>query len=74
MDQLLCDFSVLRDLRKRSGMSIETLAEKSSVSSSIISKLERNCTTPEMETLYKLAKVFHLTLSPVFSTREGVPL
>jgi transcriptional regulator with XRE-family HTH domain len=70
MDRLLCDFSVLRDLRKRSGMSIEVLAEKSNVSPSIISKLERNCTTPEMDTLYKLAKIFHLTLSDLVSLAE----
>lgn len=71
MNRYVCDFSVLRDLRKRSGMSIGVLAEKSKVSASVISKLERNCTAAEMETLYRIAKVFNLTLSDLISLAEN---
>lgn len=70
MNKDICDFSILRELRKRSGISIELLAQKSQVSASVISKLERNCSSAEMETLYKIAKVFNLTLSDLVSLAE----
>ena len=68
---MICDFSILRELRKQHGMNIADLAEKSGVSSSVISKLERNQTIAEMETLYRLAKVFGLTLSDIISLAEN---
>ncbi|RKX92599.1 MAG: hypothetical protein DRZ90_13690, partial [Spirochaetes bacterium] len=36
------DFSILRNLRKRSGFTIADVSEKSGVSQAVISKLERN--------------------------------
>ena len=68
---MICNFSILRELRKQHGMNIADLAEKSGVSSSVISKLERNQTIAEMETLYRLAKVFGLTLSDLISLAEN---
>jgi transcriptional regulator with XRE-family HTH domain len=44
----ICDFSILRELRKRESMSIADLAGRSGISASVISKLERNRTTAEM--------------------------
>ncbi|MBR7128479.1 MAG: helix-turn-helix transcriptional regulator, partial [Lentisphaeria bacterium] len=68
---MICNFSILRELRKQHGMNIADLAEKSGVSASVISKLERNQSVAEMETLYRLAKVFGLTLSDLISLAEN---
>ena len=53
--ELICDFGILRELRKRENMSIAELSEQSGVSASVISKLERNQNTAEMDTLYRIA-------------------
>jgi len=41
------DFSILRDLRKRSGLNIADVSARSGVSAAVISKLERN---PKLDT------------------------
>ena len=71
MSELICDFAVLRDLRKREKMSIAELSRQSGVSQSVISKLERNQTTAEMETLFRIARVFGLTLADLISLAEN---
>lgn len=67
----ICDFSILRELRKRESMSIADLAGRSGISASVISKLERNRTAAEMDTLYRIARVFGLTLSDLISLAEN---
>lgn len=67
----ICDFSILRELRKANNLSIAELAQKSEVSTSVISKLERNCCRAEMETLFKIAKSFGLTLGDLISLAEN---
>lgn len=67
----ICDFTVLRDLRKREGLSIADLAMQSGVSVSVISKLERNRSTAEIDTLFRIARVFGLTLSDLISLAEN---
>ena len=69
--ELICDFGILRELRKRENMSIAELSEQSGVSASVISKLERNQNTAEMDTLYRIARVFGLTLSDLISLAEN---
>ena len=69
--ELICDFGILRELRKRENMSIAELSEQSGVSPSVISKLERNQNTAEMDTLYRIARVFGLTLSDLISLAEN---
>ena len=64
------DFSILRTLRKQHDWSIAELAERAEVAASVISKLERNRTKAELETLYRLAQVFSLTLSDLLSLAE----
>ncbi len=64
------DFSILRELRKRDAMSIAELSEKCGVSTSVISKLERNQCVAELETIYRLARVFGLTASDLVSLAE----
>ena len=66
----LFDFSILRAMRKREKMSIETLSRRSGVSASVISKLERNRNVAEVETLYRLAKVFGMTLTDLVNAAE----
>ena len=66
-----CDFSILRELRKRENMSIADLSARSGISASVISKLERNCNSAEIDTLYRIAKVFGMTLSDFVSLAEN---
>ncbi len=65
------DFSVLRDLRHRDGMTIQNVSEKAGVSPAVISKLERNVTTAELETLFRLARVFGLSATDLLSLAES---
>ena len=52
---MLYDFSILRSLRKRSNLTIADVSDKSGVSPAVISKLERNQTSAELETLFRIA-------------------
>lgn len=65
------DFSVLRDLRKGSGQTIMEVSERSGVSPAVISKLERNQTRAELETLHRLGRVFGITASELVSLAES---
>lgn len=68
---LMYDFSVLRALRKREGLTIGQVAERSSVSNAVISKLERNQSVAELETLYKLARVFGMSATDLLGLAES---
>ena len=52
-EEMICDFRTLRELRKSHALSIVELSEQSGVSASVISKLERNQTKAELDTLSK---------------------
>lgn len=65
------DFAVLRNLRKREGLTINDVAERSGVSTAVISKLERNQTSAELETLYKLGRVFGMSASDLIGLAES---
>lgn len=65
------DFSVLRELRKRAGLNLSQVAEKSGVSIAVISKLERNQTIANLETLYKLGLVFGMNPSDFLNLAEN---
>lgn len=65
------DFSILRELRKRKEMSLKDVAESSGVSIAVISKLERNHTIGELETIYKLGRVFGMNPSEVLALAEN---
>jgi transcriptional regulator with XRE-family HTH domain len=64
------DFSIIRDLRKVNGFTIAELSSQSGVSTAVISKLERNQTRVELETLYRLGKVFGITPSELIKLSE----
>ena len=68
---MICDFSILRELRKLNNLSIADLSARSGVSASVISKLERNQSAGEMDTCFRLARVFGLTLSDLISLAEN---
>jgi transcriptional regulator with XRE-family HTH domain len=65
------DFTVLRDLRKRADLTIGQVSEQSRVSTAVISKLERNLASAELETLHRLARVFGLTASDLLGLAES---
>ncbi len=65
------NFSVVRDLRKRDGMTIADLSERTGISTAVISKLERNQTVAELKTLFRLARAFGLTASEMLALVES---
>ncbi|MGF1447838.1 MAG: helix-turn-helix domain-containing protein [Opitutales bacterium] len=67
----LFDFSVLRTLRKREGLTLDELSARSGVSAAVISKLERNQSQAELETLARLARVFGQSASDLLALAEA---
>lgn len=65
------DFSVIRTLRNHEKMTLDEASRLSGVSVSVISKLERNQNSAEIETLYKLARIFGLRASELLSMAES---
>ena len=65
------DFSVLRHLRKRESLTIEDVSRLSGVSHAVISKLERNKTRAELETLFRVSRVFGLNTADLLSLAES---
>lgn len=65
------DFSILRDLRKRDALTIGEVSRRSGVSPAVISKLERNQSQAELETLFKLSRVFGINATDLLSLAES---
>jgi len=65
------DFSIVRELRKREGMTLADVSERSGISPSVISKLERNQTAAELDTLFRLSRVFELNTTDLISLAEA---
>jgi transcriptional regulator with XRE-family HTH domain len=65
------DFSILREIRKREGFTLEEVAQRSGLSIAVISRLERNQTTAELETLYRLARVFGMSATDLLAVAES---
>jgi len=65
------DFSFLRDLRKRDGLTIQNVSERSGISSAVISKLERNQSSAELDTLFRLSRVFGLNATEMLYLAES---
>jgi transcriptional regulator with XRE-family HTH domain len=61
------------DLRKRSGLSQEALAEKLGISRQAVSKWERAEASPDTENLISLAKIYKISLDELLSTAEASP-
>lgn len=60
----------LQDLRRRAGMSQDTLAEKLDVSRQAVSKWERDEAMPETEKLVRIAQLFDASLDELLLDRE----
>lgn len=56
----------LRAIRTKTDISIENLAKKSGVSSSEISRIENNITSPHLETMCKLARALGVDVWDIF--------
>ncbi len=65
------DFSVLRDVRKQAGMTLDELAKRSKLSIASLSKLERNQSMVGIDTLFRIARVFGLSASDLLSLAES---
>ncbi len=64
------DFSVLRRIRKSEGLTIEALAGRTGLSSAVISRIERNQSSPELDTLFRLGKAFGVTATELIGLVE----
>lgn len=65
------DFTVLRDVRKQAGMTLDELAKRSKLSIASLSKLERNQSMVSVDTLFRIARVFGLSASDLLSLAES---
>ena len=65
------DFSVLRRLREQHGMTLADLSAASGVSIGVISKLERNQATAELDTVFRLARAFGLSATDLLAMSES---
>lgn len=65
------DFSVLRTLRKRDALTIRDVSERSGVSAAVISKLERNQSCAELDTLFRLSRVFGMNAADLLALTEA---
>lgn len=70
-NQPMFDFSVLREIRKREGLTMEAVSQRSGISVPVISRLERNQTTAELETLFKLSRVFGMNAADLLALAES---
>ena len=64
------DFSVLREFRKKKGITISELSADSAVPISTISKLERNKCVAELSTLVKISSSFGIEASELLRAAE----
>lgn len=60
----------LNQLRKLSGMTQEQLAEKLNVSRQTISKWEAGTTLPDLDSVVKISRMFHISLDDLLLEEE----
>ncbi|MFP4541898.1 MAG: helix-turn-helix domain-containing protein [Opitutales bacterium] len=68
---LTFDFTLLRMLRKRQNLTIEQVSARSGVSPGVVSKLERNQSVAELDTLYRIARVFGMSTADLLRMAES---
>ena len=61
----------INQLRKLSGMTQEQLAEKLNVSRQTISKWESDSTSPDLESIVKISRIFHVSLDDLLKEEEA---
>jgi transcriptional regulator with XRE-family HTH domain len=65
------DFGVLRRLRQQHHMTLAGLSKVSEVSVAVISKLERNQSSAELDTVFRLARAFGLSATDLLALAES---
>ncbi len=65
------DFRVLRRLREQQEMTLADMSRVSGVSVAVISKLERNQQSAELDTLYRLSRAFGLSATDLLALAES---
>ncbi|MGE9291429.1 MAG: helix-turn-helix domain-containing protein [Puniceicoccales bacterium] len=65
------DFSIVRDLRKRAGLTLSEVSERSGISVAGLSRIERNQTVLELGTLYRLSRALGLSGTDLLSLAES---
>ena len=65
------EFAILRQLRKRDGLTIQDLSRSSGVSPAVISKLERNQQNAELGTLFSLSRAFGMNVTDLLLLAES---
>ena len=65
------DFSVLRRLREQHELTLADLSGTSGVSTAVISKLERNQQSAELDTLYRLGRAFGMSATDLLALAES---
>lgn len=68
------DFSVLKTLRLKLGLTADQLAQKANVTRATVTKMETGFNNPTVQTIEALAGVFQLTSSELLRLAEGVQL
>ena len=68
--QGVVDGAALRELRATHGLSLRQAAERSGLSVSLISSVERGATSPSVATLQRLTAAYGLTLGSLFARRR----
>jgi transcriptional regulator with XRE-family HTH domain len=61
---------ILRDERKRLGISMEVLADRAGLSQSIISLIERDLRNPTLDTLLRIADVLQIDLADILAKAQ----
>ena len=65
------DFSVLRTLRDQHDLTLAALSEASGVSVGVISKLERNQQSAELDTLFRLGRALGMSATDLLALAES---
>jgi DNA-binding XRE family transcriptional regulator len=64
------DFSIIRNLRKKWGLTAETLAVRANMTRATIVKIESGNGNPTIETIHAISRVFHLSAGELVSLAE----
>jgi len=68
---LMFDFSALRLLRTQRNLTIADLSATSGVSAAVISKLERNLQSAELDTVFRLSRAFGMSATDLLALVES---
>ena len=69
-DNTQFDFSVIRTLRQKRGLTAEQLAEKAGMTRATVAKIEAGDGNPTLDTIRALSNVFHLSSSELIRLAE----